>query len=118
MGLSTWKKSPTGRILASDVTIAKNYLTEHEIKRLERAVSGFFDHIENMIEQNIVMTMQNLADSVDKFLSFNAYKILSGNGSVTKIEADQKALEEYKYFNKNQKIESDFDKQVKLIFKE
>jgi hypothetical protein len=113
MGLSTWKNAPDGRILASDATIAKNYLTEKEIKRLERTISGFFDYVENIIENEISLTMQDMADSVNKFLTFNNYKILDGKGSISKETADKKALEEYKVFNKTQKIKSDFDKLLK-----
>jgi hypothetical protein len=115
MGLLTWKHSPKGRILASDVTVAKNYLAEAEIKRLERTVSGFFDYIENVIENRIRLTMQDMVDSVDKFLSFNEYKILNGKGIISKAQADEKALTEYKEFNKTQKIESDFDKSLKQL---
>ena len=115
MGLSTWKNAPQGRILATDVTIAKNYLTEPEIKKLERTISGFFDYIENIIENRIQMTMQHMSESVDKFLNFNEYKILQNKGSISKEHADTKALAEYKIFNKNQKLESDFDRVVKKI---
>lgn len=117
MGLKTFKNSPSGRVLSSDVTIAKNYLEEVEIKKLERTVSGFFDYIENIIENRIAMTMQELANAVDKFLSFNEFRILEGKGKITKEKADQKALEEYAEFNKTQKIESDFDKMTKEILK-
>ena len=118
MGLETWKKSPTGRILQSDVTIAKNYLKVEEIKQLERTVTGFFDYIEGLIERNNTFTMKEFADSVDKFLSFNEYKVLDGKGRISKADADAKAILEYKEFNKHQKIESDFDKQVKKILEE
>jgi len=118
MGLETWKKSPTGRILQSDVTIAKNYLKVEEIKQLERTVTGFFDYIEGLIERNNTFTMKEFAESVDKFLSFNEYKILDGKGRVSKADADAKAISEYKEFDKHQKIESDFDKQVKKILEE
>jgi len=117
MGLKTFKNSPDGRVLSSDVTIAKNYLEEFEIKKLERTVSGFFDYIENIIENRIAMTMQELANAVDKFLSFNEFRILEGKGKISKDKADQKALEEYKEFNKTQKLESDFDKMTKEILK-
>jgi hypothetical protein len=117
MGLLTWKNAPKGRILASDVTIAKNYLAEKEINRLERTISGFFDYIENVIENRVRLTMQDMAYSVDKFLSFNEYKILDGKGHISKAHADEKALTEYKEFNKTQKIESDFDKSIKQLEK-
>jgi hypothetical protein len=117
MGLATFKNSPNGRVLSSDVTVAKNYLDEPEIKKLERTVSGFFDYIENIIENRIAMTMQELANAVDKFLSFNEFRVLEGKGKITKEKADQKALGEYAEFNKTQKIESDFDKMTKEILK-
>jgi hypothetical protein len=115
MGLATWKNSPAGRILQSDVTVAKNYLKEDEIKNLERTVSGFFDYIEGLIARSNTFTMKEFAESVDKFLTFNEYKILEGKGRISKATADEKAIGEYKEFNKHQKIESDFDKQVKKI---
>ena len=115
MGLQTWKNAPKGRVLASDVTVAKNYLLEPEIKRLERTISGFFDYIENIIENRIQMTMEKMAESVDKFLTFNEYKLLLNKGSISKSEADQKALDAYQVFNKTQEIESDFDKMIKAI---
>ncbi len=118
MGLTTWKKSPTGRILQSDVTVAKNYLEEKDIKQLERTVTGFFDYIEGLIARNNTFTMEEFADSVDKFLSFNEYKVLDGKGRISKADADAKAISEYKEFNKHQEIESDFDKEVKKIIAE
>ena len=115
MGLTTWKNSPDGRILKSDVTVAKNYLPEHEIRRLERAVSGYFDYIEDLIERENTFTMQEFATSVNEFLSFRKYKILTDNGIITKQQADTKAETEYDVFNKTQKIVSDFDKQIKKM---
>ena len=113
MGLLTWKNAPEGRILASDVIVAKNYLTETEIKKLERTVSTFFDYIENIIENRTTFTMKEFANSVVKFLEFNEYKILKGKGRVSKAEAEQKALNEYKEYNKTQQIQSDFDRHIK-----
>ena len=115
MGLMTWKKSPTGRILQSDVTVAKNYLAETEIKQLERTVTGFFDYIEGLIARSNTFTMKEFTKSVDKFLTFNEYKILEGKGRISKVDADARAILEYEEFNKHQQIESDFDKQVKKI---
>lgn len=115
MGLTTWKNAPTGRILATDVTIAKNYLTADEIKKLERTVSGFFDYIEGVIERYETFTMKEFAESVDKFLSFNEYKIIEGKGLVSADRAKEKALAEYVEFNKYQKIDSDFEQQIKKI---
>ena len=117
-GLMTWKNSPKGRVLASDMTVAKNYLDEKEIKRLERTISGFFDYIENIIENRQTMNMQDMAESVDKFLSFNEYQVLEGKGQISKAQADKKALAEYKEFNKTQKIESDFDKNITKALKD
>ena len=82
MGLKTWKNAPQGRVLSSDVTVAKNYLKEEEIRRLERTVSGFFDYVENLIENKQSFTMEQFAESVDKFLSFNEYKVLDGKGQI------------------------------------
>lgn len=112
MGLTTWKNSPNGRVLQSDVVVAKNYLKEDEIKHLERTVSGFFDYIEGLIERSNTFTMNEFADSVDKFLTFNEYRILEGKGRISKADADAKAISEYTEFNKKQKIESDFDREV------
>lgn len=115
MGLSTWKNAPSGRILKSDAQVAKNYLQETEIKKLERTVSGFFDYIENIIENRNSFTMAAFAESVNNFLSFNEYKILENKGSISASEAREKAIKEYELFNKNQKIESDFDKEIKRL---
>ncbi len=115
MGLTTWKNSPEGRILKSDTTIAKNYLQEKEIKQLERTVSGYFDYIENLIERETTFTMEALSKSIDKFLSFNDYKVLEGKGKISHNEAVKKAEEEYDKFNKKQVIESDFDKIIKKL---
>jgi len=117
MGLQTWKNSPDGRVLKSDSVIAKNYLTEEEIKDLESAISGYFDYIERIIKNHTTFTMQSLANSVNKFLEFNEYKILEDKGSISRIQAEQKAFSEYEEFNKIQKIESDFDKEMKIILK-
>lgn len=115
MGLTTFKNAPDGRILKSDIEVAKNYLEEKEIKQLERTVSGYFDYIENLIERQNTFTMEALAESVNKFLSFNEYKILEGFGKVSHQQAISKAAKEYDTFNKTQKINSDFDKQIKAL---
>jgi hypothetical protein len=117
MGMSTYRNAPDGRVLKSDVTIAKNYLSEGDIKKLERAVSAFFDYIEGIIERRNTFTMESFAESVNKFLAFNEYKILEGYGSVSRKIADEKAHQEYEQFNKQQKIESDFDREVKKLLK-
>ena len=113
MGLSTWKNAPNGRILKSDVSVAKNYLPEKEIKQLERAVSSYFDYIENQIERHNAFTMEQFAASVDKFLTFNDYKILPDKGRISAAQAKEKAESEYDIYNKTQRIDSDFDKQVR-----
>ena len=115
MGLTTWKHSPDGRILKSDVMVAKNYLQEQEIKRLERAVTGYFDYIEDLVERENTFTMEEFAASVNEFLSFRKYQILTDRGKVSRIQAERKAGKEYEQFNKTQKIESDFDKVVKKL---
>lgn len=115
MGMSTYKNAPDGRVLKSDSLVAKNYLSEEEIKKLERAVSAFFDYIEGIIERRNTFTMESFAESVNKFLSFNEYQILEGYGSVSRKQAEQKAVAEYEKFNKQQRIESDFDREVKRL---
>lgn len=117
MGLTTWKNSPDGRILKSDTTVAKNYLEEKEIRQLERAVTGYFDYIEDLIERENTFTMEEFAKSVNEFLAFRRYDILPDNnkGRISKKQADAKAETEYIEFNKTQRIESDFDKVVKEI---
>lgn len=113
MGLTTWKHAPDGRVLKSDVSIAKNYLQEKEIHQLERAVSSYFDYIENQIERHNVFNMEQFAASVNKFLTFNDYKILPDKGKISAAQAKKKAEEEYDIFNKTQRIDSDFDKEVR-----
>ena len=119
MGLTTWKNAPDGRVLKSDVSIAKNYLQKKEIRQLERAVSSYFDYIENQIERHNVFNMEQFAASVNKFLTFNDYKILPDKGKISAVQAKKKAEEEYDIFNKTQRIDSDFDKEVRgLLDKE
>ncbi|MDY2995692.1 MAG: virulence RhuM family protein [Faecalimonas sp.] len=115
MGLTSWKNSPDGRVLQSDVTVAKNYLSEKEIRSLERNVSSYFDYVERLLENETLLSMQDFATSIDEFLKFNRYDILQGNGHISHQKTKQKAIEEYKEFNKNQKIDSDFDKEVRRI---
>ncbi|MBU1934607.1 virulence RhuM family protein, partial [Patescibacteria group bacterium] len=117
MGLTTWKNSPKGRVLSSDIKVAKNYLAEKNIKKLERTVSAFFDYIENLIENHQAFSMAEFAESVNKFLSFNEFRILGGKGRISMKKAEKKALSEYEKFNKTQKIESDFEKEVKKMLK-
>ena len=113
MGLTTWKYAPDGRILKSDVSVAKNYLSEEEIRRLERAVTGFFDYIEDLIERENSFTMADFSESVDAFLNFRRYKILQGKGAISSEQAQEKAYAEYQLFNPTQRIDSDFDKELR-----
>ena len=117
MGLTTWKNSPSGRILKSDTNIAKNYLSEKEIKQLERTVSGYFDYIEDLIERENTFTMEEFDESVNAFLEFRRYDILHGNGKISSAAAKEKAHQEYDIFNKTQNIVSDFDKEINKIIK-
>ena len=118
MGLTTWKNAPDGRILKSDVSIAKNYLQENEIRRLERAVTGYFDYIEDLIERENTFNMEQFAASVNEFLTFRKYQILPDKGRVSASQAKAKAESEYDIFNKTQRIDSDFDKQVRGMLNE
>jgi hypothetical protein len=113
MGLTTWKYAPDGRILKSDVSIAKNYLSEKEIRSLERTVTSYFDYIESQIERGNVFNMEQFAASVNKFLTFNDYKILPDKGTISAAQAKAKAEQEYDIFNKTQRIDSDFDKRIR-----
>lgn len=115
MGLTTWKNAPEGRILKSDVTIAKNYLSEQEIKRLERTVTGYFDYIEDLIDRENTFTMEEFSASINEFLTFRKYEILPDKGKVSKKMAMDKADSEYDNFNKTQRIVSDFDREVKKL---
>lgn len=116
MGLTTWKNSPEGRILLSDTKVAKNYLPEKEIRQLERAVTGYFDYIEDLIERENAFSMEQFAASVNEFLTFRRYALLPDKGSVSREEADRKAEEEYRMFNPTQQIKSDFDSFIKGLF--
>lgn len=115
MGLTSWKNASNGLIRKTDVSIAKNYLQEKEIKRLERAVTGYFDYIEDLIERENAFSMEEFAKSVNEFLTFRKYNILKDNGKISKKQADKKASIEYDKFNKTQKIVSDFDKVIKKL---
>ena len=118
MGLTTWKNAPDGRILKSDVSIAKNYLDEKQIRQLERAVTGYFDYIEDLIERENTFTMEEFAASVNEFLAFRRYEILKGKGMVSRQAAVEKAETEYDAFNKTQKITSDFDRTVQKLLQD
>lgn len=118
MGLTTWKNAPEGRVLRSDVSIAKNYLSEKQIRQLERTVTGYFDYIEDLIERENTFTMEQFAASINEFLSFRRYDILPDKGKVSARQAKQKAEAEYDLFNPTQKIVSDFDKALRQWSKE
>ena len=113
MGLTTWKNAPDGRVLKSDVSIAKNYLEEKEIRQLERAVTGFFDYIEDLIERENTFNMSQFSASVNEFLTFRRYQILPDKGKISAAQAKEKAEAEYDIFNKTQRIDSDFDKEIR-----
>lgn len=118
MGLTTWKNSPNGRILKSDVTVAKNYLPEKKIKELELAVSAFFEYIENLIRRRNTFNMEQFSESVAKFLSFMDYQILPDKGRISAVQAKAKAEQEYDIFNLTQPIDSDFDKQIRGVLEQ
>lgn len=118
MGLTTWKNAPDGRILKSDVSIAKNYLDEREIRQLERAVTGYFDYIEDLIERENTFSMSQFSASVNEFLAFRRYQILPDKGRISTAEAKAKAEQEYDIFNRTQLIDSDFDKQVRKMLEQ
>jgi len=115
MGLTSWKNSPNGRVLKSDTTIAKNYLGEDDIKKLERTIGAYFDYIERIIENRQELSMKDVSESINKFLEFNEFQVLEGNGKVSHTQAKEKASKEYEEFNKIQKIDSDFDKEMKKL---
>lgn len=117
MGLTTWKNAPEGRVLKSDVSVAKNYLSEKQIRQLERTVSGYFDYIEDLIERENTFTMEQFASSINEFLSFRRYDILPDKGKISARKAKEKAEAEYELFNPTQKIVSDFDKSVRQLRK-
>lgn len=115
MGLTTWKNAPNGRVLKSDVSVAKNYLDEKQIHKLERSVSSYFDYVEDLVEEENTFTMKEFSESIDAFLSFRKYRILKDKGSISSSQAKKKAEQEYDVFNRTQKIDSDFDKEVRRL---
>lgn len=115
MGLTTWKNAPDGRILKSDVSIAKNYLQEKEIRQLERTVAGYFDYIEDLIERENTFNMEQFAASVNEFLTFRRYQTLPDKGKISAAQAKKKAEDEYALFDPTQQIDSDFDKEVRRL---
>lgn len=118
MGLTTWKNSPDGRVLKSDVSIAKNYLQEKEIRQLERTVAGYFDYIEDLIERENTFNMEQFAASINEFLTFRRYQILPDKGKISAAQAKKKAEKEYALFDPTQQIDSDFDKEVRKMLKD
>ena len=118
MGMTTWKNAPDGRILKSDVSIAKNYLQEKEIRQLERTVAGYFDYIEDLIERENTFNMEQFAASINEFLTFRRYQILPDKGKISAAQAKKKAEEEYALFDPTQQIDSDFDKEVRKMLKD
>lgn len=118
MGLTTWKNAPDGRVLKSDVSIAKNYLQETEISQLERTVAGYFDYIEDLIERENTFNMEQFAASINEFLTFRRYQILPDRGKISAAQAKKKAKDEYALFDPTQQIDSDFDKEVRKTLKD
>ena len=118
IGLTTWKNSPDGRVLKSDVSIAKNYLQEKEIRQLERTVAGYFDYIEDLIERENTFNMEQFAASINEFLTFRRYQILPDKGKISAAQAKKKAEDEYALFDPTQQIDSDFDKEVRKMLKD
>lgn len=117
MGLSTWKNAPKGKILKSDVTVAKNYLAEAEIEELERIVSMYLDYAENQAARRIPMRMADWVQKLDAFLQFNEYRVLTNAGSVSHEVAKQLAHERYTQFRvaQDQAFESDFEREIKRL---
>lgn len=118
MGMTTWKNAPDGRVLKSDVSIAKNYLQEKEIRQLERTVAGYFDYIEDLIERENTFNMEQFASSINEFLTFRRYQILPDKGKISAAQAKKKAEDEYALFDPTQQIDSDFDKEVRKMLKD
>jgi hypothetical protein len=117
MGLTTWRQSPDGKILKSDVNIAKNYLNEAHVRELNRIVSAYLDLAENRAEQGIQMKMTDWVSFLHSFLELSNYAILQDNGKVSALEAKLRAEGEYEMYRKKQDSEylSDFDREVKRI---
>ena len=118
IGMTTWKNAPDGRVLKSDVSIAKNYLQEKEIRQLERTVAGYFDYIEDLIERENTFNMEQFAASINEFLTFRRYQILPDKGKISAAQAKKKAEDEYALFDPTQQIDSDFDKEVRKTLKD
>ncbi len=119
MGLATWKNAPNGKVIKSDVTVAKNYLVEEEIKELERIVSMYLDYAENQAARRIPMKMTDWVEKLDAFLRFNEYDVLTNAGKVSHEVAKKLAHERYKRFRviQDQTFVSDFEHEVKRLSK-
>jgi len=117
MGLATWKQAPRGKILKSDVAVAKNYLNEAHIKELNRIVSAYLDLAENRAERGIVTRMAEWVEFLNRFLELSNYPILQDKGKVSALEAKLKAETEYEVFRQRQDREyiSDFDREIKRL---
>lgn len=120
MGLTTWGASPDGKILKRDVTVAKNYLNEKELSRLNRLVTMFIDYAELMAEDNVLMSMQDWLRQTDVFLNNNRREVLTDKGTVSHDQAIAKATQEYEIFRVRQDQEyiSEFDKEMEKYLKE
>jgi hypothetical protein len=118
MGLTTWKNAPDGKILQSDVTVSKNYLSQTEISELNNIVNMYLDYAENQSKRNKLMSMQNWVERLDAFLNFNEYDLLYDKGMVERAVADSLAKEEYKKYRviQDKQYISDFDKAVEQYF--
>ena len=114
MGLQTWKNAPDGKILETDVVIAKNYLSEEEIKELNNLVSMYLDFAERQVKLGHIISMQEWKDKLEMFLNLNEYNILKDNGKIKREIADKLALEEYEKYRvvQDQKYISDFDELI------
>jgi hypothetical protein len=117
MGLTTWKRAPGGKILKSDATVAKNYLSEAHVKELNRIISAYLDLAENRAERGVLMKMADWADFLRGFLELSNYPVLQDKGKVSALEAKLKAEGEYAVFRQRQDAEfvSDFDREIKRI---
>lgn len=119
MGLTTWKDAPDGKILKRDIVVAKNYLNEKEMSRLNRLVTMFIDYAELMAEDEVLMSMQDWVEQTNQFLSNNRRKVLEGKGKISHEAAIEKATKEYDIFRvrQDQEYVSEFDKQTEKYFK-
>ena len=119
MGLTTWNNAPDGKILKSDIIVAKNYLDEEELSELNNIVNMYLDYAENQARRHKLMSMEDWAIKLDKFLEFNEYELLENKGKISKNKADNKANNEYEQFRIIQDREyiSDFDKIIEDVKK-